>query len=142
MKRVIVFILFVKWALLINAQQITFEKNFGYLDDERGLWIEQTGNGNYIILAYLWTFPSKRYLIKIDSLGNLIWNRDYDGLQSILQPTKDNKYLILTEDVDFNIMKIDGSGDTLQSIPVVFITRTVETAVSLQTPLLTINVTI
>jgi len=41
-----------------------------------GLWVEQTGDGGYIISgASGWPL----YLIKTDSLGNVVWENTYDG---------------------------------------------------------------
>ena len=109
------YILFVitQVTLHLNAQVITFEKNYGYMANERGLQIEQTVSGAYLILA------SGPYLMKIDSAGKFIWQKEYEGLLNVLQKTADDKFLILTSNGgSLSIIKINEYGDSLTTIPV------------------------
>lgn len=63
---------------------LMWSKTFGGTADDRGQSIRQTNDGGYIIVgtaySYSWMqFSPDMYVIKIDSLGNVIWSKTFGG---------------------------------------------------------------
>lgn len=84
-----------------------FNKTFGGDKLDRGIYITQTSDGNYIALGYTGSYKStdEVYLIKIDKDGNELWSKTYGG-------EKDNDFgwtLLETEDKGFMIAGWTGS---------------------------------
>jgi len=105
------------------AQVITFKKNYGYLiNNDYGRYIQQTSDGGYIIVGNTDNQNQGAdfdiFVVKIDSLGNTQWTRQYNTLQkdkaNFIQETNDNNYLIVGE-TGYNIfvIKLDNQGDTI-----------------------------
>lgn len=89
----------------LNAQQITFEKNYGWLDDEGANCIQQTFDEGYIICG--------NGVVKTDELGNTEWTRPLFGGSYIIQ-TSDSNYVIVGEILfDVLLMKLNQQGDSL-----------------------------
>jgi hypothetical protein len=108
---------------------ITWEQTYGHWNGELTNDVFQTADGGYILTGYTSSFggPPTRwdvYLVKTDSLGNLIWDKninisEYDYTFSV-RPTTDDGYIIcgFTGTVsslvrDLLIIKTDSNGDTL-----------------------------
>jgi hypothetical protein len=83
---------------------------------EVGTSAQQTSDGGYIIAGEMTYYDligghSSTYLVKTDSLGNILWTRKYEGRAldqrgSVLQ-TKDGGYVVLGT----NLIKADATGD-------------------------------
>ena len=79
-----------------------FSKTFGGTQDDEATSIKQTSDGGYIITGFTNSFGAGSYdcyLIKTDSLGNLLWSKTYGGVGyeqavSVLQ-ANDNGYVVL-----------------------------------------------
>ncbi len=120
------------WLLKIDSRGDSLWMNtFGSSNYESGKSIKATPDGGYIITGYqtsgTWGFePADAFLIKIDSNGNQIWNRNfrksnYNWATSVLQ-TLDYGYLLggtcgQSEQPphDIFIIKTDSNGDSLWS---------------------------
>ena len=88
--------------------------------------IRQTEDGNYIVVACVeavWTYVDI-HLIRIDSLGNVLWSKVYGGeewdMPGTFQITEDGGYIIVGETSSFGkggydvyVIKTDSLGDTL-----------------------------
>src|SRR3972149_1238818 len=83
--------------------QITFQKPFGGIGDERGHSVKQTFDGGYVIAGYTSGFGAgdKDYIvIKTDSLGNVQWTKTYggsgedEGNSVSIQQTADSGYIV------------------------------------------------
>ena len=107
--------------------QITFQKTFGGDSGEVGKSVQQTTDEGYIIAGYTLSFGAGDkdvYLIKTDSMGNILWSKTYGGLNidigySVKQ-TIDLGYIIVGEtqsygigNKDIYLIKTDTNGDTL-----------------------------
>ena len=60
-----------------------WNKTYGGSETDHGLFIYQTNDGGYIILGYTESFGAGDediYLIKTDSLGNMIWDKTFGGI--------------------------------------------------------------
>ena len=101
-------------------------KTHGGIYGEFGVDIEVTGNGNYVVTGRTESFGTlgtDLYLIKIDSNGNLIWEKTYGSSTSIeyandVLATTDGGYITVGQIgslpvYDFFIVKTDSIGDTL-----------------------------
>jgi hypothetical protein len=80
---------------------ITFTKTFGDRRRDRGINLLQTRDGGYAIVGYTGSLGAGQedvYLVRIDSLGRVLWSNTYGG------EGKDNGWAILeTEDSGFLI---------------------------------------
>jgi len=62
---------------LDNLGNVLWSKAYGGLSNERGITIEKSLDGGYIIGANTYSYPigkNNLYLVKVDPLGNLEWN--------------------------------------------------------------------
>jgi len=94
---------------------------------DRGNSIQQTRNGNYILTGGTESFAKWRdaiYLVQLDSLGNVLWQRTYDGYDSewgsSVRQTVDGGYVIAGSTssqgagmFDIYLIKTDSLGDTV-----------------------------
>jgi hypothetical protein len=72
---------------------VTFIKEFGGPDVDRGYYVQQTSDGGYII-----TGETNRdvWLIKTNSTGNIIWDKNFGGISgNCVQQTTDGGYIII-----------------------------------------------
>lgn len=103
---------------------IEWTKTYGTTKSEHGYYISQTSDGGYIIAAEYHNSASellKAYLIRIDSQGDTIWTRKYEGVlyamaRCALQ-TSDGGFIVcgatksaLLGPSDGYLMKIDENG--------------------------------
>jgi hypothetical protein len=117
-------------TLLISVStslaQITFQQNYGTLDEERAYAVEQTSDGGYLIAGERNTHGGSPdiYLVRIDELGDTLWKRTYprtwsESGQALLK-TSDG-FLVAGYAVtatgpsrtDVYLLKTDSQGDTL-----------------------------
>lgn len=109
--------------------QITFNRTYGGSDNDYSQCVQQTSDGGYIILGYTFSPPAiglDVYVIKTDSLGNVLWsrtfhNRNFD-LGYFIQQTADGGYIVVGETYydyasgagwDIYVIKLSSSGDVI-----------------------------
>lgn len=94
-------------------------RTYGGLGDDEGQVVRQTNDGGYIIGATTNSFvPGNQldlYLIKTDSVGNLIWSKTYGNfyleIPTVIEITADGGYVI---NIDYQgLMKVDGIGNMI-----------------------------
>ena len=112
-----------------NIGDTLWTKTYGGIGAEQGNLVQQTNDGGYIIVGssneFSTTFNNV-YLIKTDSIGNLLWSKVYGitpnfSYGNYVQQTSDNGYIItgctyyytnnLNDDV--YLIRTDSVGDTL-----------------------------
>lgn len=94
--------------------------------DDKGMSVQETSDGGYIIAGLAEWFGNKRtaYLIKTDSLGEILWTKSYGGksysVAFSVQQTLDGGYIIVgsrcsfgRDNEDIYLIKTDSLGDTL-----------------------------
>ncbi len=108
-----------------------WQKTYGKVDDQIGLGIAKTKDGNYLItgeLAYEFTpgdIRGQAWIQKINPSGSVIWEKEYGGVQGdyfysiaelpngeILAQGGSNSFN-LREDTDGWLMKMDSSGNKI-----------------------------
>ena len=118
-----VFILVLGFPLTLGAQ-ITFERTYGGIKDDRGYSVRQTSDGGYIITGWTESFGAGErnlYLIKTDAYGDTIWTSTYNyadhGEGYSVQQTSDGGYVAAgtSDGGDVYLLKTDANGDTLWS---------------------------
>ena len=92
-----------------------WEKTYNFAHDE-ALDIQQTTDGGYIVAGIAMdTVSLKILVIKLDSSGNLLWEKTYGGSNaksaSSIQQTIDGGYIITTLEGD--ILKVDSFGNVI-----------------------------
>jgi len=102
-------------------------RTFGGANWDQAQCVQQTADGGYIVAGYTASFgagTSDFYLVKTDGSGNQLWMRTYGGNNSegafSVQQTADGGYILAGstnsfgwEDLDFYLVKTDGSGNQL-----------------------------
>ena len=85
-----------------NAQPTTvWSKAFGDIGEDRGIWVEQTSDGNFIAAGYTGSKGSGAldvWLVKLDINGEILWDKTFGGsfddkARSVTQ-TKDGGFII------------------------------------------------
>ena len=102
------------------------EKTFGGVSSERGVAIEVTSDGGYIVGGSTSSFTSDQdmYLIKLDSTGTLEWSKVYhsnnfiDRLHDVKQTADGGYYLVGYIEggfgfLDHSILKVDPQGNLI-----------------------------
>jgi len=115
------------FLLKTNADgDTTWMRTYGDTLHEKGQSVQQTPDGGYIAVGETWSFSAGRsdiYIIRADSLGNLIWHKSYGDTHydyaSSIKPTRDGGYIIGGTTWSFGaglydvyLLKIDANGDT------------------------------
>jgi hypothetical protein len=104
-----------------------WSKTYGGMFQDMGYHVEQTFDGGFILVGVTTSFGKGEqdvYLVKSDSLGNIIWSKTYGGIKSdfgrCVRQTEDGGYIITGYTTsygnggsDIYIIKTDGGGDTL-----------------------------
>lgn len=103
------FILILTAALLAasSGQATTWWKTYGGEGKDYGHCVQETSDGNYIITGVT---DGQTWLFKIDTLGNILWEKIDQGGGSWLEETPDGGF-ILAGDPD--LLKTDSKGDSL-----------------------------
>jgi len=100
--------------------EVLWTKTYGGIENDGGRVIRRSYDGGFIIAGYTESFDPgvcNIYLIKIDSLGDIIWTRTYGGIIAnssySVKNTIDNGYIIAGKsslhgfrDIDFYIHKL------------------------------------
>ncbi len=114
---------------LTSSGQNVFQKLYVADSTDQGHDVIQTSSHDFLIIGSTKSFgvgQENVYLIKTDSLGNLLWANTYGGngrdIGRAITETYDNKYLIAGETnsfgagkKDFYLLKIDTNGQLLWS---------------------------
>jgi hypothetical protein len=115
------------WLVKISAEgNIIWNKTFGSTTDDAGRAVTPTQDNCYMVAGYTDTQGNGEYdflTLKIDTSGNLLWNRNYGGTQSdkayAIAPTADG-YIIAGDtcskgagETDAWTVKIDLEGNML-----------------------------
>jgi hypothetical protein len=116
------------YLLRTNSEGDTlWARTYGGSDLDLAVSVQKTSDDGYIIAGGTFSFGAGMadvYLLKIDSVGNIIWTRTYGGFSldaaSYVEQTSDGGYIIAGQtmsfgagDNDFYIIKTDSSGDSL-----------------------------
>ena len=110
----------------LPIESFIVEKTYGGLNSEKGVVIDKTSDGGFIIGGSTASFTSDQdlYLIKLDSTASLEWSKVYhspgflDRLHGVRQTAEGNYYLSGYIEggfgfVDHVMMKVDGSGNVI-----------------------------
>jgi hypothetical protein len=65
--------------------QATFEKTFGGPDVDRGIFVNLTADGGFIVAGFTRSIGAGEediYLLKLDSAGELQWSKTYGGKET------------------------------------------------------------
>jgi len=105
---------------------LVWQKTFGGSYSDGANSIQQTSDGGYIVAG--WSFPYSAgwedvYILKLDSDGNLIWQKTFGGSNSdgayYIQQTSDGGYIVAGRTRSFGaggsdvyILKLDADGNT------------------------------
>jgi hypothetical protein len=96
------------WALKTDSSgNLVWQKCLGGTDDESSRSVIETTDGGYLLAGYTWSDDgdvsgnhgsSDYWIVKIDNLGNLIWQKcfggsEYDHAYSVIE-TSDGGYLV------------------------------------------------
>ncbi len=83
MKNIIYFLFFILFGYCAVGQG-TFQERFGSNFHDSGNSVIQTNDGNYLVVGYTVGFGSggNALLIKVDQSGNIIWVKDYAGINA------------------------------------------------------------
>ncbi len=105
--------------------QITWQRTYGGPAGEKGLCVDKTSDGGYIVIGSTTSFGDscQGYLIKVDSLGDTLWTKIYGGTVNdwgySIQQTNDAGYIIIGSTNSFGngyqiyLIKTDSLGETL-----------------------------
>lgn len=104
------------WVVKLDASgNTTWERNYGGSSHESGMFIQQTIDGGYIVASHTASSGTgdvsginhgsgtyDLWIVKLDSLGNLIWERNYGGsaqetARKSVQQTSDGGYIVACE---------------------------------------------
>jgi len=88
-------------GIIVNVYNNIWQKTFGGSNEDYAYSIQQTSDGGYIVAGYTASFGAGGYdvyILKLDSDGNLIWQKTfggsgYDWAYSI-QQTSDGGYIV------------------------------------------------
>jgi hypothetical protein len=113
--------------LYVSYGSRAWSKKYGGSSSDRASAIQQTTDGGYIAAGYTSSFGAGGgdiYLLKIDSSGNILWQKTYGGSSddgaSTVQQTTDGGYIVAgttrsfgAGDSNIYLLKIDSSGNIL-----------------------------
>jgi len=102
-----------------------FIKYYGTDENESGVDIIAQSDGTALLLGKTLTGNKKIYLVKVDSRGNIIWEKYLGGDTDIakdIEPTLDGNFVILSDYLesldnrDLKVIKIDPNGVKIDSV--------------------------
>jgi len=109
----------------IGFSQLIWQRAYGGAGYEKGLCVDQTTEGGYIVVGYTDSYGDSDQicLVKVDSLGDTLWTKTYGGAGRdwgySAQQTVDKGYIITGYTTSFGsnehiyLVKTDSLGDTL-----------------------------
>jgi hypothetical protein len=120
-------LLFVSTAAAWEPGDTLWTRTYGGTEADQAFCVDQTADDGYIVAGQTYSFGAGEadfYLVKANSLGNMVWSRTYGGSDSSyaqsVQQTTDGGYILAggtysfgAGDADFYIVKTDPLGDTL-----------------------------
>jgi len=126
-KAIIYFILYTALLTNYSKAQTVFQKTFGDSLSEYCFSAKQTNDKGFVMAGYTKSYGNNSnnfYVIKTDSLSNVIWSKIYGGILDdeayTIQQTTDGGYILAGYTKSFGIqyydaclLKIDANGDTL-----------------------------
>ncbi|MCK5467694.1 MAG: LamG domain-containing protein, partial [Cyclobacteriaceae bacterium] len=111
---------------IVLGEPIIFEQTYGGINSERGIILEVTSDGGYMLVGSTSSFTSDQdmYIIKLDSTGSLAWSKVYhspgflDRLNGVQQTVDGDYYLSGYMEggfgfVDHVIMKVNEVGNII-----------------------------
>ena len=121
---ILVFFLIVTTFAQPQPPDTLWTKTYGGNNDERGKSVQQTTDGGYIIVGYIYSVEtlSDVYLIKTDADGNEQWSQTFGGISNdhgnSVQQTIDGGYIIVGATSSFGagsydvyLIKTDANGN-------------------------------
>lgn len=125
------YICFLFFILFLSSKAISshnlFEAVYGKAKVENGRWVQELSDGSFVLLGNTTSFgigDQNFYLVKIDSLGNLIWEKNHgdtlddNAMQFVVMP--DGGFIIIgatngagAGGYDFYVVRTNSSGDTV-----------------------------
>lgn len=123
------FIILLLLTCLEALPQIEFQRTYGGMNKENSYQIIETPDKSAFSLGSTESFGSGKsdiYLIKIDSIGNLIWGKAYGGVHNdfghFVDKTKDGNLIILGHSLSYSqeypdicLIKVNYNGEVLWS---------------------------
>lgn len=112
MKKLTLLIAVLLIAEFVNAQ-IIFQKTYGSIDHDESFSVQQTNDGGYIMVGRTCSIESNGdvYLIKTDTLGNILWTKTYGGTiydgGYCVRQTNDGGFIIVGQTGSFGVMDVD-----------------------------------
>ncbi|HEC78113.1 MAG TPA: hypothetical protein ENI34_03100, partial [candidate division WOR-3 bacterium] len=115
------------WMTLLFTQtpDTLWTKRYGGPFGDLGVYVQETSDLGYIIAAHTQSdsgAPMQHYLIKTDSLGEIIWTKTFcrsDPFSGCIQETADSGYILTGGTVDTTghmviyLLKLNAQGDSL-----------------------------
>ncbi|MBN4051323.1 gliding motility-associated C-terminal domain-containing protein [bacterium AH-315-M05] len=106
---------------------VLWTKNYGGAGDDRGLYLQQTSDGGYIVAGNTTSFGAggwDAYVIKADANGDTLWTRTFGGTgedhSCYVEQTSDGGYFVTGNTGSFGaggqdvwLLKLDSSGTLL-----------------------------
>ncbi|MFQ5906150.1 MAG: hypothetical protein ACE5JA_06210, partial [bacterium] len=106
---------------------LLWERTYGGSENDRGYSVQQTSDGGYVIAGYTESFGAGSgdvYLVRTDSLGNVLWEKTYGGSRSDavydVQQTLDGGFILGGHTYSFTdpwgdvyLVKTDSLGNTV-----------------------------
>lgn len=88
-------------AIPVGASSTMWSQTYGGPNNDLAEAMIQTSDGGYALAGYTWSFSDDNsalcWLIKVDSSGNMEWNKTYGG-QETSSPSADSMAMIQTSD--------------------------------------------
>ncbi|MEK6853048.1 MAG: hypothetical protein AABX59_04160, partial [Nanoarchaeota archaeon] len=98
---IVVLIPYILTLIIVNAQELEWERTFGGSSNDLGYDVQQTSGEGFIIVGSVNLSGNQDvYLLKTDSLGNKLWEKNLIGRRGFsdyghsVQQTKDEGYII------------------------------------------------